>query len=338
MQSSSKPKNNRLQMANRVELTCVSLFSGAMGLDLGLERAGFRVAMAADNMPAAIATIRRNRPELPIFDHDIRNLTSKDVYRLAGLAEGNLDLLAGGPPCQSFSTAGKRLGLDDTNKGALVAEFVRLVRELKPKAFLMENVKGFLSASVKWRKLPYNNNGKRIDNLYGSLFRSVVQTLEALGYTVAHAEINAADYGVPQRRTRVFLMGFRNGVTPSFPPPTHAMTPGLFLEPWETIDSYISGIKEPGYCAKFSSRKLKYLKQIPPGGNWRDLSPTAQKESMGKAYFAKRGTFWLLEKTCLEPTRSHDSYGTSKCKYRVVPSKRTSSTVCKGVRPSADVP
>jgi DNA (cytosine-5)-methyltransferase 1 len=269
---------------------CVSVFSGGMGLDLGLEKAGFAIRLAADNMSAAIETARANRPDLPVFEGDIRDFGRSEVLQLAELGRDQIDLLAGGPPCQSFSTAGKRLGLDDETKGPLVFEFARLIEELQPRAFLMENVKGLFSASVKWRQLPYNNNGKVIDHWHGSLFRELVARIGGLGYSLGFREINAADYGVPQIRLRVFLIGYRDGTPVTFPDPTHSRAASLCTEPWRTIGDALHDLKDDNsHCAKFSERKLKYLKMVPPGGNWRDLSQDAQRESMGKAYYAKGG-------------------------------------------------
>lgn len=276
-------------------MTCVSVFSGGMGLDLGLEQAGFSVRFAADNMPAAVETARINRPGLPVYGEDIRSLTASQVRELAQLDDREIDLLAGGPPCQSFSTAGKRLGLDDDAIGPLVFEFVRLVDELRPRAFLMENVKGLTSASVKWRQLPYNNNGKIVDQWHGSLLRELIDRLKAIGYSLALREINSADYGVPQTRVRIFIIGYRDGTNVTFPDPTHARDEGLFLESWRTIKDALSGLgDDDSHCAKFSERKLRYLRMVPPGGNWRDLPESIQQESMGRAFYAKGGRsgFW----------------------------------------------
>lgn len=271
--------------------TCVSLFSGAMGLDLGIEAAGFDVRFAADNMLAAARTARTNRPDLPFYDDDIGKLSSATILEMSGLRPGDVDLLSGGPPCQSFSTAGKRLGLDDPMKGPLVFEYVRLIRELRPRAFIMENVKGLLSASTVWRELPYNNNGKIIDEHHGSLFRELWARLNDIGYSVDYREINAADYGVPQTRQRVFLIGYLDGTSVSFPEPTHAKGGGgLFHQPWRTVEDAWRGLRnDDSHCAAFSERKLKYLRMVPEGGNWRSLPEEIQKESMGKAYFAKGG-------------------------------------------------
>lgn len=284
----------------------VSVFSGAMGLDLGLEKAGFDIKFAADNMHAAVETARANRPELAVYEGDVAKLSGAVISEMAGVVAGDIDLLAGGPPCQSFSTAGRRKSLDDAEKGPLVFEFVRLVDELQPNAFLMENVKGLLSASVQWRQLPYNNNGKKIDELHGSLFRALVSEFQRIGYSVGFREINSADYGVPQTRQRVFLVGYRDGRAVTFPQPTHAKEPGLFAEPWRTLGEAIAGVKDDSsHHAKFSPRKLKYLSMIPEGGNWRNLPVHLQEESMGRAFHAKGGRsgYWRrLRRDAPSPT------------------------------------
>lgn len=273
-------------------LTAVSVFSGSMGLDLGLEEAGFDLRFASDIEKAAVATARLNRPKLAYYDHDVRELTGDIVRKLAGLDGVDIDLLAGGPPCQSFSTAGKRLALDDEEKGPLVFEYIRLLEELRPRAFIMENVKGLLSASLRWRELPYNNNGKYVDEHYGSLLREIVRRIEALGYSFDHRILNAANYGVPQVRERVFFVGYRDGHTPTFPEPTHAAKGGgLFKRPWRTLGEALDGlgVDHDSPRTQFSPRKLKYLRLVPEGGNWRNLPVELQMESMGKAFYALGG-------------------------------------------------
>ncbi|WP_037458902.1 DNA cytosine methyltransferase [Skermanella stibiiresistens] len=272
------------------QLSFISLFSGGMGLDLGLEKAGFAPLLAAENDPAAVATIQRNRPSLPIYNGDVRHLTKSIIWDLVGPRAVDVDLLSGGPPCQSFSTAGKRRGGSDEKNGPLVFEFIRLVDEIRPKAFLMENVKGILSASVQWRELPYNNNGKIIDKHHGSLLREMLSRFCQLGYSVSYQVMNAADYGVPQARTRVFFVGYRDGSSPTFPAPTHSREGGLLFPSWRKIGAAIRDTGEDNsYCARFSERKLKYLRMVPAGGNWRDLPIEVQKESMGRAFYAKGG-------------------------------------------------
>lgn len=259
-----------------------------MGLDLGLEAAGFDVRMAGDCDPAAVETIRVNRPNLPLFTGDVRLLSGRDALDLAGI--GRVDLLAGGPPCQAFSTAGLRKSVDCEKNGSLIFEYIRLLDELRPEAFILENVKGLLSAPLKWRELPYNNNGKRIDDQYGALLGAVLSEIRALGYSAKPMLLNAADFGVPQSRERVFIVGYKDGLEPAVPEQTHARVPNLIHKPWRTVgDAWQDLPTEEAACAKFSERKLRYLEMVPEGSNWRSLPVELQMESMGRAFYAKGG-------------------------------------------------
>lgn len=279
------------------QASVVSLFSGAMGLDLGLERRGCRILVAVDTLEEAVETARVNRPTLPVVKADVAELTAGDVRGLAGVsAVDEIDIVAGGPPCQAFSVAGRRRALDDDEaRGSLIFDFVRLIEELRPRAYVLENVPGLLSAALRWRKLPYNNNGRRIDRQHGSLFAALSEKLTAVGYSFCAAQLMAADYGVPQQRSRVFIVGFRDGEAFEFPAPSHTKGGSLSLPPWRTLGDALQGLPDDDSpCAVFSPRKLSYLRLVPPGGNWRDLPEHLQRESMGRAFHAKGGRvgFW----------------------------------------------
>ncbi len=180
--------------------------------------------------------------------------------------------------------------MDDSANGPLVFEYVRLLGELRPQAFIMENVKGILSAPIDWwMKLPEGNNGKRIPGLHGTLVQELLTKFRDLGYTVDYATLNAADYGVPQVRWRTFFIGFRDGQRPRFPEPTHSETAGLFTSPWASIREVMAIDNDTSHRNKFSPRKLGYLKLVPAGSNWRSLPVKLQQESMGKAFYAKGG-------------------------------------------------
>lgn len=294
MKRSSPANLDSQRPDNRVSV--VSLFSGAMGLDLGLERSGCRILVAVDALEEAVETARVNRPTLPVVRADVAKLTAEDVRTYAGVGhDDEIDVVAGGPPCQAFSTAGRRRALDDQARGSLIFEFVRLIEEIRPRAYVLENVPGLLSAALRWRKLPYNNNGKRIDGQHGSLFAALSEKLATAGYSFCTAQLMAADYGVPQQRSRVFIVGFRNGDAFEFPAPSHTKGGSLLLPPWRTLGEALRDLQDDGSpCAAFSPRKLSYLRLVPPGGNWRDLPEDLQRESMGRAYHAKGGRvgFW----------------------------------------------
>lgn len=126
----------------------ISLFSGAMGLDLGLEEAGFELVACVEQDKAALKTIKTNKPNLAVFEGSIVDCTGSELLALAGVNDKEeIDLVAGGPPCQAFSVFGNRLGLEDA-RGQLIFEYVRMIKELNPKVFVMENVRGLLSMSI----------------------------------------------------------------------------------------------------------------------------------------------------------------------------------------------
>jgi len=178
------------KMSNRA----IDLFSGAGGLSLGLKMAGWDVRIAVEYLPTAVETHRKNMPEVVHLCNDIRDIKFQEY-------SGTVDLVAGGPPCQPFSVSGKQLGKLDVRD--MVPEFVRVVEEIRPKAFLMENVQGLTSS----RFMPYLE--ERIDDL------------KSLGYEVYWQVLNAADYGVPQNRKRLFVIGVPPKTKFEFPKPTH---------------------------------------------------------------------------------------------------------------------
>src|SRR5580704_8171094 len=194
---------------SRNKSTIISLFSGALGLDLGLENAGFEIRVAVEFNKFASATIRRNRPNLPVIEKDIEGLTTDEILKTAGLGRGEATLVTAGPSCQAFSTLGSRGSVSDP-RGTLFRKFLRVVREARPRFFVMENVKGVLSAAVKHRPLEKRGPGfppLAPEEELGSAFLLILKELKTLGYCITFDVVNAADYGVPQRRERVLFIG-----------------------------------------------------------------------------------------------------------------------------------
>ncbi|MGI8495961.1 MAG: DNA cytosine methyltransferase [Gemmatimonadaceae bacterium] len=188
------------------ELPAISLFSGAGGLDFGVERAGYRIAVSLDHDRDSCETLRENFPRTPVLLGDIRTFTTKAILQAGGLAPGEAALLVGGPPCTPFSKSGnwleyKRAGRDP--EASLLDHYLRVLDEARPGAFLLENVYG----------LAYKNHN-------AAWFEKLLTTCRALGYHVAERVILAADYGVPQRRQRLFVMGSLEREQ-GFPAPTH---------------------------------------------------------------------------------------------------------------------
>ena len=171
--------------------TCIELFAGAGGLALGLEKAGFEEIGLVEFDAKACETLRINRPKWNVIEEDIVEVSKRDLLKEFKLKEGELDLLSGGYPCQSFSYAGKKLGLDDV-RGTMFYYYAEFLRQLKPKMFLAENVKG----------LTTHDKGRTI--------QTMIAVFEELGYSVEWKVLNAWDYGVAEKRQRVVIIGIRN--------------------------------------------------------------------------------------------------------------------------------
>ena len=280
-------------------LSVVSLFTGAMGLDLGLEEAGFRTAVAVESHPDAVATIRSNRPHVPIIERPVAEVTTAEILEDAGLRAGEVTLVAGGPACQSFSTAGKREALG-SKSGSLIYEFIRVVREARPEFFVMENVRGLLSSAVVHR--PLNRRGPGHPPLtdeeeLGSAFRKVTGLLEALDYYVVFDVLNAADFGVAQTRQRLVLIGSRDGRPVTMPTPSHGEDRRGNRPAWRTLREALVGIPEgETEHVQFVPSRRRYLAHVPPGGNWRDLPEETRAEALGGAHWSWGGRTGFLRR------------------------------------------
>jgi DNA (cytosine-5)-methyltransferase 1 len=265
----------------------VSLFSGAMGLDLGMEHAGFRTAVTVETNRYAVETIKLNRPRLPVIPHPIENVTAQELLNRAGLKAGEVCVVSGGPCCQSFSTVGKRRSIADS-RGGLFRHFTRIVAETKPRFFVMENVKGILSAAVKHRTLNDRGPGNpplEPDEELGSALRVILRELGELGYYVIFGLLNCADYGVPQSRRRVIFVGSRDGEDIYLPCPTHFEKAENGKPQWVTLHEAIGDLRDPNpEYVEFSEKERKLLKMVKAGQNWSDLPPRFQEEALGAAY------------------------------------------------------
>lgn len=236
----------------------ISLFSGAGGLDLGLEMAGYQTRTCVEFISSFRETIRRNRPEWnPIedFNGDVTQISSDLILERAGLKKREVDLIVGGPPCQSFSNMGNRRGTNDA-RGRLFKDYIRIISEIRPLGFVFENVEGIKQHNV-------------LDELQ--------KELERLGYTVKCQTLNAVDYGVPQKRKRVVVVGCL-GTEPLLPVPTHSkggIVPGT--KKWVTVGEAISQLTpkdllRPDCKGMNHSEEMKRrMHMVPPGGNFFDV-------------------------------------------------------------------
>jgi DNA (cytosine-5)-methyltransferase 1 len=269
------------------KLSVISLFSGAMGLDLGLEQAGFQIDVAVECNKFAAETIRKMRPNVHLIQKRIEETPTSEILKAAGLRAGEPTLVVGGPSCQSFSTAGQRESIRDP-RGGLFRHFLRVVRQARPRFFVMENVTGLLSAAIRHRPLKERGPGHpRLDRdeEFGSAFNCVLRELKETGYYIVFNVLNAADYGVPQMRERLLFIGSRDGEPIHMPSPTHAQQPVGGLETWVTLKQALDGLDDPEPVIKrIAAKWQEYLKLIPPGGCWRDLPDSLQAAALGKAY------------------------------------------------------
>jgi len=217
----------------------ISLFSGAGGMDIGVRLAGFEVLAEIEHDEHCCATLRaaveREGSQTKVIQADIKTINPAEFLTEFCIHKGELDLLFGGPPCQSFSLAGKQLGLDD-ERGPLLFEIIRFAKHLHPKVILLEQVKGLLSA-------------KGVNNRRGEVFEYFLMKLEEIGYVPKWRVIMAADFGVPQLRERLFVVATREHNGFVFPDITHAPLAecnGLFkLEPYVGIGQVISDLGPP---------------------------------------------------------------------------------------------
>ena len=204
-------------------LTAVDLFCGGGGLTVGLKNAGFDVVAGIEIDPDAHATYKTNHPEVRVFRQDIRTLPGRDLVELS--PTGQLDLLAGCPPCQGFSSLTRKYRDRTDPRNSLVREMGRLVKESLPRAVMMENVPGLAT----------------MGEIY---FLEFLDLLRNLGYLPTWKVLQVADYGVPQYRRRLVLLAGR-GFRIELPQPTHHRVGSGNLEPWKTLRDAISGLSEP---------------------------------------------------------------------------------------------
>lgn len=215
--------------------TVISLFAGCGGSSLGYSMAGYRELLAVEWDNNAVETFRLNFPDVPVYHGDITKLTVEEVLERTGLRVGELDVLDGSPPCQGFSTAGKRDMADARNQ--LFREYVRLLRGLRPKAFIMENVSGMVKGKMKL------------------IFAEILRELKASGYRVSARLMNAMYFDVPQSRERMIFVGVREdlGVEPSHP--RGRTRPYAVWDAWEGVTD-----REPATKTNSLTPKLPYLK------------------------------------------------------------------------------
>lgn len=266
----------------------ISLFSGAGGLDYGLEAAGFDFAAGVESDCDCVATLLESRPDWPVLNRSIFEVTSQELLHLANSRKGEVDLVVGGPPCQPFSKAGywakgDARRLKDPRANTLTA-YLRVVREVCPKAILLENVKGF----------KYFGKDEGLQLLLREL--AAINKAEGTSYRASVAVLNAADFGVPQLRERVFIVAHRDGRTFNFPEPTHSAVdaqgaPHDDLEPHRTAWDALGDLSSPsGEDLTLRGKWGDLLPSIPEGCNY--LYHTDRGKGM--PLFGWRRRYWTF--------------------------------------------
>ncbi len=245
-------------------MNSIELFAGAGGLALGLEKAKFNSIGLVEFDKYACITLRKNRPNWHVYEKDISLLSQENLSQIFKIERGHLDLLSGGYPCQAFSYAGEKRGLEDT-RGTLFYHYAVFLEKLYPKMFLVENVKGLVSHD------------------HGRTLKTMIETFSSIGYSVQWKVLNAWDYGVAQKRERIFIVGIRNDLRNilsfNYPSP-HSYKPIL-------KDVLINVPESVG--AKYSKKKASIFELVPQGGCWRDLPVSIAKDYMKNSYFLTGG-------------------------------------------------
>ena len=287
------PKFLGNQVSPNKEYSVLELFAGAGGLGLGLEKAGLKCVALNEIDKWACNTLRQNRPHWNVLEGDIKNYNFSNY-------ENKVDVVTGGFPCQAFSYAGKKLGLNDT-RGTLFYEFARVVNEVKPKICLGENVKGLLS----------HEKGRTLEGM--------ISVLDEIGYNVVTPVqvLKAVNFKVPQKRERLILIGVRKDIDLQYKYPL----------PYDNVYHLSDALKkgELFECdvpkssgSKYPKHKRDVLKLVPQKGYWRDLPLDIQKEYMQKSFYlggGKKGMARRIgwDEPCLTLTCSPAQKQTERC-------------------------
>ena len=286
-----EPDKKSRKKTSKNKLNCLSFFSGAMGLDIGLEDAGINVLLACEIDNPSRKTIAFNDPNVGLIG-DIRDYSYEEILEYSNLSKNeDVDIIVGGPPCQAFSTAGKRMGFQD-ERGNVFLKYIDLIAHFKPKYAVIENVRGLLSSTfsidledeiTKQHKFNWNKTPS------SSLFY-IKKKLENIGYKVSFNLYNTANFGSPQIRERVVIICTKLDKAVPHLEPTHSSEKLFKLKKWKTFKEAVEGLN-PNECdhINFSEKRLKYIEMLKPGENWRNLPLDIQPIAMGNSFLLGGG-------------------------------------------------
>lgn len=268
--------DNELEVVPSRDFTSVELFAGGGGLALGMEKAGFKHVLLNEYDKSACKTLRINRPEWNVIEGDVRNVDFTPL-------RNKVDFLSGGFPCQAFSFAGKQGGFNDV-RGTLFFELARAIKEIRPKIFMGENVKGLIS----------HDNGKT--------FSTIRNVISELGYTLVPPQVlKAIMYKVPQKRERLIIIAIRNDLKDfaQFQWPSPYKRVMTLRDAFFKGDIYDADVPESEGVA-YPDKKRKVLEMVPPGGDWRDLPEEVAKEYLGGSWFLGGGKTGMARRLSLD--------------------------------------
>lgn len=270
-----------------------------MGMDLGLEKAGFHIPLTSEIDPAARETIRLNRPDVALLG-DITEHDADSIRAAARVGKNHeIDVVFGGPPCQAFSTAGRRQGFND-ERGNVFLYFIRLILDLRPRYAVIENVRGLLSAPLIHR--PHEERGAGFPLLSqeeerGGALEEVVRRLRDGGYGISFNLYNSANFGSPQIRERVVILCSRDGDVMPFLTPTHSADCTFELPPWRTFRQAVEGLPDaPKDFVRFPEKRLRFYRMLKPGQYWKDLPVELHREALGASLDAGGGKTGFLRR------------------------------------------
>lgn len=270
------------------DIIALSFFSGAMGLDIGMEKGGIKALLACDNNKACRMTIAYNAPDIGLIG-DINKYSAAEILKMARIPEGTaVDVIFGGPPCQAFSTAGNRKGFDD-ERGNVFLRYLQIVNDIKPKYFVIENVRGLLST-------PYPYKGDL--PIKGGALMLILDKIEKMGYTVSFNLYNAANFGAPQIRERIVIIGKLGNEKVPYLTPTHSQTGDNGLDKWRTLKDALEclPVDTDHHFIEFPEKRLKYYRLLKEGQYWKNLPIELQKEALGKSFYLGGGKTGFLRR------------------------------------------
>lgn len=268
-----EPDDHPRRTDNVPEIIALSFFSGAMGLDIGMSRGGIHALLACEFNKFCRMTIDRNEPGMALIG-DINNYTPEQILEYARIPKGRkVDVIFGGPPCQAFSTAGARRALAD-ERGNVFLRYIDIVESIKPTYVVIENVRGLLSAPY-----PYHDVTSPVK---GGALCIIMDRLKAAGYTITFELYNAANFGAPQIRERVVMIGKLGNEKVPYLSPTYSENGEYGLPKWRTLRDALEGMSNiEHHFIEFPENRLKYYRMLKEGQYWKDLPPDIQREAMG---------------------------------------------------------